>query len=92
MKRIKSWFRVWVIKRMFTPIRAHKLEKASIRAEQTASSCSLHINQYGPEAGGYVGSSIYIHYVNDCDVFYYYRDNELALNEFMLIRDLVVGS
>ena len=91
MKRIKFWFKAWVVKKMFTPVRAHKLVRAQLDVDKVVSTVSLSITKADFRPWAY--SSLVVHYRNspaDVRWFHYERgEDDLAMSEYLFIRSLV---
>lgn len=82
---LKAKVRVWVLKQLFTPVRALTLQKAKVRPEEkvTCVSSMLHAGH----------ASITVHYSSQCESFYYGnipKDLDLYLAERQILEGLVV--
>jgi hypothetical protein len=84
---LKSLFRRWLLRLMFTPVRAVKLERARVRAEERLRSVSGSVFT-SDEIAGF--SSLSLCYDNSCDMFRYSREEYgMFAAERQILEDMI---
>lgn len=96
MARVRIWWKRFLLRTMFTPVRALKLEKAHVRADTQIDSVHSNMTTIRPSSGGkpYVYYRIQVFYpgtgTDSLDCFDYGADRELFQQERQILEGLVV--